>query len=102
MSFKLELLTDGYGSETEWTVANAGGIVSTGNGYNSYKEYAIEECIPDDACEFTITDSYGDGICCGYGTGSYKVFMNNDEVGSGGVFVSRETVDLCSTTPINV
>jgi len=98
-SFRLDLVTDKYGSETEWTVkGNAGGMVHTGRSYSGNTVYSIEECIPVDACVFTITDSWGDSIRCEYGTGSYTVFMNDVEVVSGGEFGSSENVDLCGTT----
>jgi len=40
---------------------------------------------------FTILDSYGDGICCSYGEGYYRIICNGDElVASGGSFESEE------------
>ena len=50
--------------------------------------------IPADACiSFTIEDSYGDGICCNYGNGSYTV---TDGLGNivvqGGQFGSEEEI----------
>ena len=33
---------------------------------------------------FTINDSYGDGICCSYGNGSYSVSYDGVVMGSGG------------------
>ena len=43
---------------------------------------------------FTINDAYGDGICCSYGSGSYTVRVNGDDVLSGGAFGSSETKPL--------
>ncbi|MFQ5491489.1 MAG: hypothetical protein ACE5GE_12275, partial [Phycisphaerae bacterium] len=40
----------------------------------------------------TIFDAFGDGICCGFGNGSYSVFFNGTLVGSGGEFGDSETV----------
>merc|ERR1711902_430165 len=34
---------------------------------------------------------YGDGICCSYGTGGYKIKVNGEEVVSGGEFGDSET-----------
>jgi len=51
-----------------------------------------------DACfDFTIYDTYGDGICCGYGNGSYT--LTEDASGTilanGGSFASSETTNFC-------
>jgi len=40
-------------------------------------------CVPDAQYSFVFRDSFGDGICCEYGTGSYKVRMNGEEVITG-------------------
>merc|ERR1711902_293318 len=34
---------------------------------------------------------YGDGICCSYGSGGYKIKVNGEEVVSGGEFGDSET-----------
>ncbi len=39
----------------------------------------------------TIRDSYGDGICCNYGNGSYNVTFGNDVVAAGAEFGDKET-----------
>jgi len=31
------------------------------------------------SCEFTMTDTFGDGICCAFGNGYYQVIVHNDE-----------------------
>merc|ERR1712238_125379 len=41
---------------------------------------------------FTITDAYGDGICCSFGSGSYSIKVDGvDELVTGGQFESSET-----------
>lgn len=44
---------------------------------------------------FTITDTFGDGICCVYGEGSYSVTVNGEVVASGGDFASEESTSFC-------
>ena len=44
---------------------------------------------------FTITDSFGDGICCAYGEGSYSVAAGGVVVASGGDFADSETTLFC-------
>merc|ERR1712048_1224287 len=51
--------------------------------------------------EFIIKDTYGDGICCSYGSGSYSVSVNGQTVVSqGGSFGSTEVTEIeCATNP---
>jgi hypothetical protein len=92
--FILELTTDNYPAETSWTLKNSGtgSTVGDGGGYSDAQTLHIEElCIPNADYEFTISDSWGDGICCAYGSGSYVVKVNGVEKASGGQFGSSET-----------
>jgi hypothetical protein len=87
--FKLVLLLDDYPGETTWQVVNgAGTSVGSGGPYDSStqqgEEILFEECLPIAQHTFTITDSWGDGICCGYGQGSYKIYWKGALVLSGG------------------
>jgi hypothetical protein len=104
-TFELSLVTDNYGSETSWTLKNsAGSQVASGSGYSSNNNYVVNECVANGCYDFTINDSYGDGICCNYGTGSYSLKFNGNVVGSGGQFGQSETKNICTnasptTTP---
>ena len=40
---------------------------------------------------FTIDDSHGDGICCGYGEGSFTLSVGGVEVFKGGDFGSTDS-----------
>ncbi|CAB9525681.1 Subtilisin-like protease 1 (Fragment) [Seminavis robusta] len=66
--FSADILTDRYPDETSWTLTNTcdGSVVRTGGG--SYIEstlYTETECVTDgQAFQFTMSDSFGDGICC--------------------------------------
>jgi len=73
---------DNYPEETSWKLydSTTSEIVHTGS-LNSNTEYYIEDiCVNFDSC-FTLDlfDSYGDGICCGYGEGN---FMMIDSAGN--------------------
>merc|ERR1711953_465753 len=49
--------------------------------------------------EFVMFDSYGDGICCGYGQGEYTVVVDGVTVReSGGRFGSSETTTFCTSS----
>lgn len=95
VSVTVQVNTDNYGEETSWEVVdtetNATYFSIGENTYGDNQENLHEFCIPEDACvTFTISDSYGDGICCGYGLGSYEVSLNGNLVASGGEFGSQE------------
>ena len=47
-----------------------------------------------DALQFKITDAEWDGICCGYGQGSYSVSVDGEIVQTGGDFGRREELVL--------
>ena len=104
---KVTILTDNYPSETTWIVKDTctGTNVMSGGTYSSTgTTYVSQQCLPEEggSYEFTINDSYGDGICCGYGSGSYTVEYGGVSLASGGQFTSTETKSLygsCNTTP---
>ncbi|MBM3430736.1 MAG: hypothetical protein FJX99_07125, partial [Bacteroidetes bacterium] len=49
-------------------------------------------CLDTTACiRFEMYDSYGDGMCCNYGQGSYLVVWNGVQVASGGQFTTIST-----------
>jgi hypothetical protein len=49
-----------------------------------------------DGCyDFVISDAYGDGICCAYGNGSYKVAIDTIILAQGGAFGSSEVTNFC-------
>ncbi len=90
---------DNYPEETSWQITNAGGsVVASGGTYGSQPDgstVVVVECLPDGCYDFTINDSYGDGICCGYGNGSYTVTGGGNTLASGGSFGSSETTNFC-------
>ncbi len=49
-------------------------------------------CVDTLAClRFEMHDTYGDGICCNYGQGSYSILWNGNQVASGGQFTTVAT-----------
>ncbi|MEL7531430.1 MAG: T9SS type A sorting domain-containing protein, partial [Bacteroidota bacterium] len=93
----ISITLDNYPAETSWTITNDGGtIVASGSGYSGNGSSVSETVCLDDGCyDFTINDSYGDGICCSYGNGSYTVTADGASVASGGAFGSSETTNFC-------
>ncbi len=97
----LTIVLDNYPEETTWEIRNAGNsVVASGGPYGSYPDGAtvVENiCLADGCYNFIIYDSYGDGICCSYGAGSYTLTndSNGSTLASGGAFGSSETTNFC-------
>ncbi len=91
---------DNYSEETSWEIKDNSGNVVASHGTYSYSldndvrtEYI---CLPDGCYTFKIYDSYGDGICCSYGYGSYSLNDSNGNVlASGGQFGHSESTNFC-------
>jgi len=95
----LDLLTDNYGYETSWDIKDASQTeIDSGSNLTSRTAYQETYCLADGDYEFTINDSYGDGICCGYGSGSYSITTDGETLASGGEFNSSETKSFTITT----
>lgn len=123
---KLEIATDNFGYETYWEILNSGGEViaqggnllvglsgggkqvgaSTNPGvYNNNQTVEAVIDLPGPDCyTFRLIDDYGDGFCCGFGEGFYRL---RDEFGevlfSGNRFgvtreISFELQTLTATT----
>ncbi len=97
----LKIRTDSYGEETYWEVRDDNGLVLEfgGNqdvgpngggafplgaplGPGAYPSTSIIRDtleLPANGCySFHITDAYGDGICCNFGTGYYRLYNLDD------------------------
>ncbi|AZZ99739.1 endonuclease [Pseudoalteromonas sp. R3] len=83
------LTTDKYGEETSWVIKNASNTtVASGKNYGASQNYTENLCLTDGSYTFTISDSYGDGICCSYGNGSYSLNGPSGTIASGSQFTS--------------
>lgn len=84
----LELKTDNYGSETTWKLFNGAGAVVAQDPPGNYANNMVYTYTwglnTNDCYTFAIYDTYGDGICCTYGTGYYKL---KQTFGAGTVFI---------------
>lgn len=96
----LSITFDNYPEETAWTLKNSAGTTvasasySTANPDGSTVNETFTGLAPDDYT-FTITDAYGDGICCSYGNGSYSLSSSSGVFASGGSFGSSESKVFC-------
>ena len=98
---------DDYPQETAWTitddngdiVAEGGPFIGTPDGSTIIKNV----CLNGGCYTFTITDSFGDGMCCDNGPGSYSLFTNElGNFGSGDVFFAEESVQFCVSLNVGV
>jgi len=105
LDLEIDLLTDRYASETRWEVTDPNGaIVQSDDVTEDSFQYNYIYCLPP-KCDYTFTiyDTFGDGICCGYGSGSYSVTYNGAQVISGGDFGSQEsgTFGCVTSAPVS-
>jgi chitodextrinase len=110
----LTITFDNYPEETSWNLKNsAGSTVASGGTYGSQADGSTLVIpingLANDCYDFTILDSYGDGICCSYGNGSYTLEVTGGGVlASGGQFTSSDVTNFCLPTassyalPLNV
>lgn len=105
--FTLTINLDDYPEETTWEVRDLNGNVWVSGGpYGNQPDGStvVEPiCLPDGCYDFIIFDSYGDGICCGYGNGSYVLVENatGNVIASGGNFDNSQTTPFCAdSTPL--
>lgn len=102
------ITTDDYAAETSWELRNSSGaLISTGPSSTYADNTTNQEVINipsfDECYTFTILDSFGDGICCGYGNGSYNL---EDDSGnliiSGGEFGASESITFKALNPLSI
>lgn len=105
---QLILLTDDWSAETSWDFKDSNGtVLYSGGPYNGttddFSLFSETFNVASDECyTFTIYDSYGDGICCESGNGSYELrTFEGTTFASGGDFASIDQV-LISNDPLSV
>jgi hypothetical protein len=91
------LVPDNYGSEITWNFTGLSGspIYASGGPYVDGDTTPINTsiCVPTGSqVVFTISDSYGDGICCAGGNGSYIISVDGATVKTGGSFGASESI----------
>ncbi len=97
----LTITFDDYPAESSWDIKDSTGtVVFSGGTYGSQAKRStitIPNCIDTGCYTFNMKDSYGDGMCCSYGNGSYS--LTDDATGtvlaSGGSFTNTDTTNFC-------
>lgn len=95
------IVLDNFGSENTWELKNGAGIVmATGGPFPKASSGLIVRdtlCVPDGCYTFTMFDSYGDGMCCDYGPGSYTLKdADGNMLAQGGEFTLAKMTDFCA------
>ncbi len=93
----LTLVLDNYPGETTWNIKNASGTTLYSGGPYSTPNSTVNVpvCLPNACYTFNIFDSYGDGICCLYGQGSFNLVVAGVNKASGGQFNTSQTISFC-------
>ena len=93
--------TDDYGNETSWQLRDSNGLtLGGGSNYASNQSFISSFCLTDGDYTFAIADTFGDGICCREGFGSYVIEANGQELLRGGEFGRNETRTFSVTAPL--
>ena len=96
----LVINADNYPQETSWKLIDdsAGQVVTQGTLQFNTEFYSEEICVDYSSC-FTLYmyDSYGDGICCGFGQGNFQLLDNSGTtiVSNDGDFGSKAVEVFC-------
>ena len=114
----IEIMTDRFGSDTSWVFRAKNGPVLAKNERTYENKVQVVDsrdvCVEDSSLyEFTVKDKYGDGMCCRYKRGHYKIFTHKDPTGAnvqprmqqqkdtilyGGYFYKNKITHLINTT----
>jgi lysyl endopeptidase len=114
-TIRVIITPDRYGSETTWQLTDStGALVGDGGPYGTTGTNATQPdeitdvpiTILDECYTFIIRDSYGDGICCAYGAGDYRledvagnILINgNGDFGADASHLFRVSADVLSVS----
>ena len=98
VNYTMTSVLDQYPTEFTWVLTDAdGNAVWSGGPYNEANATIVETaCLPESCYDLTVSDSYGDGICCAFGDGSYTLEVDGVVVATGGDFGDGETINTCT------
>ncbi len=98
LTISLELLTDDFPQETSFEIADEfGNIIAFEENFNEQNElYDFSYCVSPGCYTFTIFDTFGDGICCSEGPGSYEILgPDGTSLAQGGQFENIDEAQFC-------
>ena len=75
------------------------GVQLSGAGYDNNSAIEVQKCIPKNCYTFTLFDSFGDGLCCTHGMGSFSVKIDDDTlILNGGNFSYEDPISFGDCT----
>lgn len=93
----VEVRADEFSEDTSYELVRPDGTTVFSRSAGSYGmyEYTIDEtCLPHGMYYFVIKDAYGDGMCCRYGEGFFKINVDGKEVLNGGSYNANITATI--------
>lgn len=105
VTFQLNL--DRYGNETTWLVRSGATIYASGGPYSQQAANGvfplppIALCLPDGCYELVVNDSFGDGLCCTYGNGSFTLSGSGVSI-TGGTFTTSSVNAFCVSSAVRL
>jgi len=98
----LQIISDNYASETTYDLVNGAGEVVWSGGISPGLNN-LNTCVPPGSYTFTMYDSFGDGICCSFGTGSYTLTGPDGTLASGAEYGDFESTSFTlEASPYNL
>ncbi|PZR21954.1 MAG: secretion system protein Por [Flavobacterium psychrophilum] len=100
---EFSLQTDYYAEETSWELKDENGtVLYEGNNYDEFESFSQTFELTAAGCyTFTIYDSEGDGICCDYGPGFYRLETEDGAlIHLGGSFGNSESINFRLTDDV--
>jgi hypothetical protein len=94
----IQIKTDDYAFETSWTLVDTSNETTLLQGPPAPYKYADDTlytgstCLPPGRYEFTINDLQGDGLCCEFGRGYYRVLLDYQLVQEGECFEEQAII----------
>ncbi len=102
----IRIVLDRYGSETTWRLENAiATVLASGGPYTNqaangqYPQADVNLCLPVGCYTLIVNDSYGDGLCCSYGSGYIAVLdASGAPLASASSFTTTVSANFCLGT----
>ena len=98
----LQIVADNYPGENTYALVNSAGATVLSGGISAgVNQFSI--CVAPGDYTFTMFDSFGDGMCCTYGNGSYTLSGPDGDLATGGQFGSDESTSFTlEASPFNL